>query len=132
MEALSKVSSSDVGKIELRKCGKGFVFPGSTEEEKKEHIDAANKALETAAKEIGSGDWDMVILDEINYAIKYGMIDGEAVADILRQRPKYLHVLLTGRDADPRLVDMADMVTEMGETKHHFQNGVQAQSGIES
>jgi cob(I)alamin adenosyltransferase len=84
-----------------------------------------------AREAIYSGDWDMVVLDEINYAIGYGMLDPAIVADALRGRPEMVHVILTGRNAHPSLVEMADTVTEMREVKHAYQKGILAQRGIE-
>jgi cob(I)alamin adenosyltransferase len=80
---------------------------------------------------IESGDWDMVILDEINYAIGYGMLDAAQVAEVLRGKPEMVHVILTGRNAHPLLVELADTVTEMREVKHAYQKGILAQRGIE-
>jgi cob(I)alamin adenosyltransferase len=80
---------------------------------------------------IYSGEWDMVVLDEINYAIGYGMLDPGVVADALRDRPEMVHVILTGRNAHPLLVELADTVTEMREVKHAYQKGILAQRGIE-
>ena len=80
---------------------------------------------------IESGEWDMVVLDEINYAIGYKMLDPEQVAEALRKRPEMVHVILTGRNAHPLLVELADTVTEMREVKHAYQKGILAQRGIE-
>ena len=88
-------------------------------------------AWNDAAAAILSGDWDLVVLDEINYAIGYKMLDPEKVADVLRQQPEMVHVLLTGRNAHPTLVELADTVTEMREVKHAYQKGILAQRGIE-
>jgi cob(I)alamin adenosyltransferase len=88
-------------------------------------------AWEESEREILSGDWDLIVLDEINYAIGYKMLDPERVADVLRRRPEMLHVILTGRNAHPLLVEMADTVTEMREVKHAYQKGILAQKGIE-
>ena len=84
-----------------------------------------------AYEAIYSGEWDMVILDEINYAIGYGMLDPSVVAEALRGRPEMVHVILTGRNAHPSLVELADTVTEMREVKHAYEKGVLAQRGIE-
>jgi cob(I)alamin adenosyltransferase len=73
----------------------------------------------------------MVVLDEINYAIGYGMLDVAVVAEALRGRPEMVHVILTGRGAHPILVELADTVTEMREVKHAYQKGILAQRGIE-
>jgi cob(I)alamin adenosyltransferase len=73
----------------------------------------------------------MVILDEINYAISYGMLDPAKVVETLEARPEMVHVILTGRNAHPSLVAIADTVTEMREVKHAYQKGILAQRGIE-
>jgi len=80
---------------------------------------------------IQSGDWDLVILDEINYAISYGMLDPARVVESLKQKPDLVHVILTGRNAHPTIVELADTVTEMRQVKHAYEKGVLAQRGIE-
>jgi cob(I)alamin adenosyltransferase len=89
------------------------------------------EAWAEARAAIDSGDWDLVILDEINYAISYKMLDAEVVAEALRSKPEMVHVILTGRNAHPLLVELADTVTEMREVKHAYQKGILAQRGIE-
>ena len=78
-----------------------------------------------------SGQWDLVILDEINYAISYGMLDPARVVEALKQKPEMVHVILTGRNAHSTIIDIADTVTEMREVKHAYQKGIEAQRGIE-
>ncbi len=73
----------------------------------------------------------MVILDEINYAVKFGLISEEDLLSLLDLRPPSLHLVFTGRDALPSLVNRADLVTEMKLVKHPFQQGIKAQKGIE-
>ena len=80
---------------------------------------------------ISSGEWDLIVLDEINYAIGYKMLDPEKVAEALRYKPEMVHVILTGRNAHPTLVELADTVTEMREVKHAYTKGILAQRGIE-
>ncbi len=72
-----------------------------------------------------------MILDEINYAISYGMLDPTKVVEILAQKPDMVHVILTGRNAHPTIVELADTVTEMRQVKHAYEKGVMAQRGIE-
>jgi cob(I)alamin adenosyltransferase len=114
----------------LRQMGRGFVKVGGAETDP-EDIRLVEAAWAEAREAILSGEWDMVILDEINYAIGYGMLDPAQVAETLRQRPEMVHVLLTGRNAHPVLVELADTVTEMREVKHAYQKGILAQRGIE-
>ena len=114
----------------LRQMGRGFVKVGGAETDP-EDILLVQAAWEEARQAIFSGDWDMVVLDEINYAIGYGMLDPAAVVEALRTRPEMVHVILTGRNAHPLLVELADTVTEMREVKHAYQQGILAQRGIE-
>ena len=73
----------------------------------------------------------MIILDEINYTVKFGLLEEQEVLGILSEKPKNLHVVLTGRDALPAIINRADLVTEMRLIKHPFQQGIHAQRGIE-
>jgi cob(I)alamin adenosyltransferase len=114
----------------LKQMGRGFVKIGGAETDP-EDIRMVEAAWEEAREAILSGEWDLVILDEINYAIGYKMLDPEIVADALRNRPEMVHVILTGRNAHPLLVELADTVTEMREVKHAYQKGILAQRGIE-
>lgn len=117
-------------KFVIRQCGRGFVKIGA-EKPDPEDVRLVEETWATAQKEMTSGEWDMVILDEINYAISYKMLAPEAVAEFLRHKPESLHVILTGRNAHPQLVELADTVTEMRDIKHAYQKGIQAQRGIE-
>jgi cob(I)alamin adenosyltransferase len=114
----------------LRQMGRGFVKVGGAETDP-EDIRLVQAAWDEARQAIYSGEWDMVVLDEINYAINYGMLDPATVAEALRNRPPMVHVILTGRSAHPLLVELADTVTEMREVKHAYQKGIEAQRGIE-
>jgi cob(I)alamin adenosyltransferase len=114
----------------LKQMGRGFVKVGGAETDP-EDVRLVEAAWAEARDAIYSGDWDMVVLDEINYAIGYGMLDPAIVAEALRQRPEMVHVILTGRNAHPLLVELADTVTEMREMKHAYQKGILAQRGIE-
>lgn len=73
----------------------------------------------------------MIILDEINYAINFGLLDVKDVLDVLGKRNEETHIVLTGRNAAPELVEIANLVTEMTLVKHPFQQGIKAQRGIE-
>jgi cob(I)alamin adenosyltransferase len=114
----------------LKQMGRGFVKIGGAETDP-EDIALVEAAWAEAREAIYSGEWDMVVLDEINYAIGYGMLDPAVVAEALRGRPEMVHVILTGRNAHPLLVEIADTVTEMREVKHAYQKGILAQRGIE-
>jgi cob(I)alamin adenosyltransferase len=114
----------------LKQMGRGFVKVGGAETDP-EDIRLVEEAWAEARAAIQSGDWDLVVLDEINYAINYGMLDPVQVAEALRNRPEMVHVILTGRSAHPLLVEIADTVTEMREVRHAYQKGILAQRGIE-
>jgi len=114
----------------MKQMGRGFVKVGGAETDP-EDIRMVEEAWREASDAIMSGEYDMVVLDEINYAIGYGMIDAEKVADTLRRKPEMVHVILTGRNAHPSLVELADTVTEMRQVKHAYEKGVTAQRGIE-
>ncbi|HWG21394.1 MAG TPA: cob(I)yrinic acid a,c-diamide adenosyltransferase [Terracidiphilus sp.] len=126
LDAVQSFGSSFV----VRQMGRGFVKVGGAETDP-EDIRLVQEAWAEARAAIQSGEWDLVILDEINYAIGYGMLDPGVVAETLRKRPEMVHVILTGRNAHPLLVEIADTVTEMREVKHAYQKGVLAQRGIE-
>ncbi len=118
------------GRIEIRPLGIGFTRNAAAEEAR-EHRQKAQAALQEAAVEITSGRWDMVILDEINYALKFGLLEESEVLDILAKKPVDLHIVLTGRDALSTIIERADLVTEMKLIKHPFEQGIRAQKGIE-
>ena len=118
------------GNFVLKQMGRGFVKVGGAETDPEDGR-LVEAAWDEAREAIYSGEWDMVILDEINYAIGYKMLDPAVVAEALKGKPEMVHVILTGRNAHPMLVELADTVTEMREVKHAYAKGVLAQRGIE-
>lgn len=116
--------------FEIRQLGQGFVKVGGAEADP-EDLRMVREGWAACAEAIASGEWDLIVLDEINYVISYSMLDPTEVAAALRDRPPMLHVILTGRNAHPSLVEMADTVTEMREVKHAYAKGILAQRGIE-
>ena len=114
----------------MKQLGRGFVKVGGAETDP-EDIRMVEEAWRESREEILSAKWDLVILDEINYAISYGMLDPEKVVEALKQKPEMVHVILTGRNAHPKIVEVADTVTEMRQVKHAYEKGVMAQRGIE-
>jgi cob(I)alamin adenosyltransferase len=117
-------------KFVMKQMGRGFVKVGGAETDP-EDVKLVEGAWHEAEQAILSGDWDLVVLDEINYAIGYKMLDAEKVVDVLKRKPEQVHVILTGRNAHPSIVELADTVTEMREVKHAYQKGIMAQRGIE-
>jgi len=114
----------------MKQMGRGFVKVGA-EKPDPEDIRMVEAAWDEADKAIHSQAWDLVVLDEINYALSYGMLDPAKVVESLRNKPEMVHVILTGRNAHPTIVDIADTVTEMRQVKHAYEKGVMAQRGIE-
>jgi cob(I)alamin adenosyltransferase len=117
-------------KFIMKQMGRGFVKVGA-EKPDPEDVRMVEEAWVEGASAIQSGQWDLVILDEINYAISYGMLDPAKVAEALKQKPEMVHVILTGRNAHPKIIELADTVTEMRQVKHAYEKGVLAQRGIE-
>jgi cob(I)alamin adenosyltransferase len=114
----------------MKQMGRGFVKVGGAETDP-EDVKMVEQAWQEAEEAIFSGKWDLVVLDEINYAISYGMLDPLKVADGLKRKPEMVHVILTGRNAHPAIVELADTVTEMRQVKHAYEKGIMAQRGIE-
>jgi len=123
LESLKKIPE-----IEIHQMETGFTW-------EKENLDEDRKlaraAWEKCRETVLSGKYGMVIFDEINYVLGYGLLDEDEVINFLQQRPEGVHIILTGRNAPQRVQEIADMVTEMREVKHHFKKGVKAQKGIE-
>ena len=128
-EAIS-ASAEFPGSFVMKQLGRGFVKVGGADTDP-EDIRMVEAAWAEAEAAILSGEWDMVVLDEINYAIGYGMLDPAKVAEVLKRRPEMVHVILTGRNAHPLLVEIADTVTEMRQIKHAYEKGILAQRGVE-
>lgn len=122
-----ELAALDALKIEVRQLGLGFITEENLAEQKK----SARRAMELARREILSGAWDLIILDEINYAVKFGLLDAADILELIQIRPPQLHLVFTGRDALPELIAAADLVTEMKLIKHPFKSGISAQAGIE-
>ena len=114
--------------IELHTTGSGFTWAAKDPEEPKK---AAIAGWTLAREKIMSNRYDMVILDEFTYPLNFDYLNEPKVLAALKERPQGLHLLITGRDASEQLLAAADLVTEMREIKHPFQQGVKARRGIE-
>jgi cob(I)alamin adenosyltransferase len=114
--------------IELIPLGAGFTWLSKDLEHDKA---LAQRCWALCKEKIASGEYDIVVLDEITYPLTYGWLDLDDVLETLRNRPAGLHVVMTGRDAPEPLVEFADLVTEMREVKHPFQKGIKAQPGVD-
>lgn len=109
-------------------CGKGFVFK---KEKRSEDREIAKEGIALATEKIKSGKYDLVVLDEITYLTTYDFISVETLRDLISHRPPHVSIILTGRGADPLLVEIADTVSSITPVKHALQQGIKAQKGIE-
>ena len=105
-----------------------YVDPKNVTPEDKEE---ASKSLEAAHKAVMSGNYDLVILDEVNVATAWKLIEIDGIIELIDKKPAHVDLILTGRYADQRLIDRADLVTEMQEIKHPYASGSPAKSGID-
>lgn len=127
LEGLKKLGPQ----IELHVMGKGCVGILGDKLPVEEHREEAESALALAVEKVSSGKFDIVILDEINVAVKLELIPVEKVLDLIHSRPEEINLVLTGRGADPQIVKVADLVTEMLDIKHPYQLGILAKKGID-
>lgn len=114
--------------IEWHTLGDGFTWES---QDLDETAAKGRHAWEVAASMLSSGEYDLVILDEVTYAVSYGWVPSGVVAAAVRDRSAKTNVVLTGRDASPELVEVADTVTEMRKVKHAYDRGIVAKKGIE-
>ncbi len=114
--------------IEWHTLGDGFTWESTDLDET---AAKGRHAWGVAKQKLASGDYQLLILDELTYAVKYGWVDGGEVAAAIRDRSPKTNVVMTGRDAAPELVDVADTVTEMRKVKHAYDRGIKAIKGIE-
>ena len=117
--------------FELIAIGKGFVGILDDNSPREEHEKYAAEALRICRKKIHSEKYDLVILDEVNYAINLGLIDVQEIIKLIKEKPSNLDLVLTGRDVKEEIVELADLVTEMKEIKHPFKSGIKAKKGID-
>jgi len=94
-------------------------------------IDYARRGLDHAKEIVASGKYDMVVLDEINVALEFKLIPLEEVLQLIKNKPKNVELILTGRYAHPKILELADLVSEIKEVKHPYQKGIQGRRGIE-
>ncbi len=118
----------DLGGVTWHTMGEGFTWDT---QDRERDIAAATAAFDKACEMMKSGEYDLIVLDEINIALRYGYLSVEQVIAGLDARDKRTGVILTGRDAKPELCEYADLVTEMGEVKHPFKAGIKAQRGVD-
>jgi len=115
--------------IEVRRYGRDCFIQREPEQA---DIEAARAGLAEAREELLSGRWDLVILDEANIATYFELFAAEELLAVIEEKPEGVELVITGRRADPRVIEVADLVTEMREVKHYYERGVPARKGIES
>jgi cob(I)alamin adenosyltransferase len=114
--------------ITLEQFGTGGFIGGKVSPE---HIQAAGKGLKRIKELMISGKYDVVICDEINVAVSLGLLTVEDLLELIALKPENIEMVFTGRGADPKMIEAADLVTEMTEIKHYYKKGVNARTGIE-
>jgi len=117
--------------VELIATGKGFCGIQGNPYPFEEHRENAQEAIRITHQKMESGRYDILILDEINNALHLRLIDLDQVLEILRCKPPMMHLVLTGRDAHPQVIELADMVSEIKEVKHAYRKGIEPQPGID-
>ncbi len=117
--------------VEIIPTGMGFCGVEGNPYPHSVHREAAQRAIRIAEEKIESGKFDLVILDEINNALKLQLVDLDQVLKLLRMKPPLMHLILTGRDAHPEIVELADTVSEVKEIKHAYRKDIEPQPGID-
>jgi cob(I)alamin adenosyltransferase len=117
--------------VELISTGKGFCGIQGNPYPFEEHRANAQEAIRLVKEKIASGDFDILIMDEINNSLHLKLVDLDQVLEILRDKPPLMHLILTGRDAHPRVIEMADTVSEVREIKHAYRKDIEPQPGID-
>lgn len=116
--------------LDIKTMGEGFLDESADNQDMK-HLDAARQAWEKCLREIFSLKYGLVVLDEINIATHYGLVHPERVKELMFLKPHHLHLVLSGRNAHPEVMEGASTAIEMREIKHPFQQGIKARKGIE-
>ena len=117
--------------IELISTGKGFCGIQGNPYPYKEHKENAQEAIRLVHQKMESGQCEILVLDEINNALHLRLVDLEQVLEIIRCKPPTMHLVLTGRDAHPQVIELADTVSEIMEVKHAYRKGIEPQPGID-
>jgi cob(I)alamin adenosyltransferase len=122
-------AASRFDNIEWHALGDGFTWDTKNPEQDRS---TSREIWRFSQEKIRSQEYDLVMLDEINYCCGYGWLTGEEIADFIRrEKPPWMHLILTGREAPPELIKVADTVTEMRKVKHAFENNIKAEQGVE-
>lgn len=123
-----EIIKNKISEITIKQYGLGcFIINSPTQQD----IDAARKGLSEISSIMKSGDYDVVVLDEANIATFYNLFSVEELIDVIQNKKEQTEVIITGRYASEKLIDIADLVTEMKEIKHYYNIGIEAREGIE-
>lgn len=117
--------------VEVHLMGKGFCGIQGNPYPYKEHRANAQDAVRLAREKIASGAFDMVVLDEVNNAVRLRLVDLPQVMDLIELKPSLMHLILTGRDAHPDIIERADTASEVREIKHAFRKDIEPQKGVD-
>ena len=117
--------------IEMHATGKGFCGIQGNPYPYREHRQNAQDAAALAREKMASEDYDLIILDEVNNALHLKLVDLEQILSLIREKPPLVHLVLTGRDAHPAVIELADTVSEVVEIKHAYRKGIEPQPGID-
>lgn len=124
IKALEKLANN----VTVEQFGNGCFIRNAPAER---DIESAKSGLEKIKKVLVSGEYDIVILDEINIALYFGLLTVDEVVELISLKPNNVELVLTGRRVHPQIIELADLVTEMREIKHYFKKGIMARQGIE-
>ncbi len=124
-----KAINKNLDKITIKQYGRKYFIKSKPE---KEDIEMAKKGLLEVSNAIKSGKYDVVILDEANIATHFKLFSVEELLKVIKEKPDDVELVITGRKADPKIIEAADLVTEMKEIKHYYKKGVRARPGIEN
>lgn len=124
-------TAEELKNFKILSIGDGFYKIMGDRKPEAAHRDTALKAWEKGKEEVGGGRWDLIIFDELNNAIDYGFLNVNDVVEVFKNRPEGLNIVVTGRSAHEKLIELADLVTEMREIKHPYKKGIKARRGLD-
>jgi cob(I)alamin adenosyltransferase len=117
--------------VEFHVMGKGFCNIPGDRSSPEEHRESAQAAIRLAREKLATGAYDLMVLDEVNIALKLNLVDLPQVLELIDKKPARMHLVLTGRDAHPELIARAHTVTEMRDIKHAYQEKIEPQKGVD-
>ncbi|MEW5803632.1 MAG: cob(I)yrinic acid a,c-diamide adenosyltransferase [bacterium] len=127
MDSLKRLSPE----VEAHFTGKGYCGLGGNPYPWEEHREKAQEAMKLAFEKMASNSFDLLVLDEIHNAVKLKLVDLDQLLELIDKKPPHLHLVLTGRDAHPEVIERAHTVTEMREIKHSLRQKIEPQKGID-